>query len=150
MKNRLRDLRMQRGIAQKDVAAHLGMSAAGYSHLESGRRKLSDEALVKLSALLGCTADDILGIADAAGLDTASDPGCARLKAVVDAAIDRMPSAERAALQRLLTGYFALSDAGREKLAEESEMMVRSGMYARFGRAKAFSDGDPGPRRETA
>ena len=150
MKNCLKEIRCATGKTQAEVASELHINLPTYRTYEQGTRRLSDENLVRLATYFRCSVDDILGLADATGLDTASDPGCARLKAVVDAAIDRMPSAERAALQRLLTGYFALSDAGREKLAEESEMMVRSGMYARFGRAKAFSDGDPGPRRETA
>lgn len=127
----LREIRKFLGKSQKEVAEHLGMSEGGYSHLESGRRKLSDKVLVKLSAYFGCTTDSLLGLSRAAGLQRDGDTET--LKALLYTAVDRMTEVERDRFRSLMTSYFNLDDEGEDRLVSEADLLLRSGLYERNG-----------------
>src|ERR1700748_2839458 len=57
---RLQALRKQRGISQKEMAEKLHKSPSSYSRLEKGEIKITLEELPVITALLGCTLDDLL------------------------------------------------------------------------------------------
>ncbi len=61
---RLRDLREDRDMTQKQVANIIGMSQTGYSKYETGENDLPTAVLIKLAAYYGVSIDYILGVTD--------------------------------------------------------------------------------------
>lgn len=57
---RLKELRKGAGLRQEDVAAHLGIGRTTYLYIEAGVRPPDTDELVKLSALYGIPAQDLL------------------------------------------------------------------------------------------
>lgn len=64
MKDRLKELRLERKLSQKQVAEYLGISTRAYSHYEIGDREPSISLLVKLCDLFEVTADYMIGRTD--------------------------------------------------------------------------------------
>lgn len=59
---RVRELRLRRGMSQKELAEASNISQATISRLEAGRvRELKAEAIKRLSSALGVTTDYLLG-----------------------------------------------------------------------------------------
>ena len=63
-----REMRVAKGLKQKDVADSIGMNQSEYSKIERGNRKLFGEDLVLLSNYFEVTTDELLGLSDAQGL----------------------------------------------------------------------------------
>ena len=61
MVNRIKDLRQQRGMDQKDLARELNCSQVSVSRYESGDRGLDVATICALCDIFGCTADYLLG-----------------------------------------------------------------------------------------
>ncbi len=59
---RLRELRLERGWKQGQVAGRLGVTASVVSAYENGLRQPSYEVLVKLSQIYGVSSDYLLGL----------------------------------------------------------------------------------------
>ncbi len=59
---RLRDLREDRDLKQKDVAEYLNIRQNTYSQYENGQRQLPIDVLIKLSKYYGVSTDYILGL----------------------------------------------------------------------------------------
>ena len=60
----MRDLREDRDLTQREVAAVINKSQQGYSHIEDGRAELKIEDLIKLCRFYGVTADYFIGISE--------------------------------------------------------------------------------------
>ena len=58
---RIRDLREDRDLTQKQVAQLLGMSQTGYSKYETGENDIPTTILIKLSRLYNVSIDYLLG-----------------------------------------------------------------------------------------
>ncbi len=58
---RLRDLREDRDLSQKELAKMIGMSQTGYSKYETGENDIPTQILIKLADFYGTTTDYILG-----------------------------------------------------------------------------------------
>ena len=58
---RLRDLREDNDLMQKEVAAHLGIDQRVYSNYETGKREIPTRFVVKLADFYSVTTDYILG-----------------------------------------------------------------------------------------
>lgn len=58
---RVRDLRVERGLTQQDIAARLGMGRSNFGHIENDRVTPTSEDLQKLADILQTTADYLLG-----------------------------------------------------------------------------------------
>lgn len=58
---KLKELREQRGLFQKDLAEHIGVSATTISYYESGRKKPQMDKLNLLAGYFGVTVDYLLG-----------------------------------------------------------------------------------------
>lgn len=56
----LAQLRSERGMTQRELAARVGCYAKDVSRWETGARTPGAESLAKLAAALGCTSDDII------------------------------------------------------------------------------------------
>ena len=82
---RLKELRTQRHMLQKDVAQRLGIDRTTYAKYESGASEPNHETLLKLSELFDVSADYLLGremsrnvsprIPRAAGAGVGRNPG---------------------------------------------------------------------------
>ena len=64
MYQRIRDLREDRDLKQKEVAAMLGMSQTGYSKYETGENDIPTQVLIKLADFYGTSIDYLLGRTD--------------------------------------------------------------------------------------
>ena len=60
MENRIRDLREDRDLAQREVAAAIGITQRKYSYLETGTQPLTDELLTRLADFYGVSIDYLL------------------------------------------------------------------------------------------
>lgn len=64
MYRRIRDLREDRDLTQKQVAQMLGMSQTGYSKYETGENDIPTQVLIRLADFYSTTTDYILGRTD--------------------------------------------------------------------------------------
>ena len=64
MYRRIRDLREDRDLTQKDLAKHLNCSQQVYSNYELGQRDIPTDILIKLSNFYDVSVDYILGLSD--------------------------------------------------------------------------------------
>ena len=62
--NRLRDLREDADLTQRQVASFLGMSQTGYSKYETGENDITTRVLIQLAGFYHTTTDYLLGISD--------------------------------------------------------------------------------------
>ncbi len=67
---RIRDLREDRDITQKEIAAYLHIKQNTYSQYENGQRQLPIECLIALAKFYSVSTDYLLGLTD----DKASYP----------------------------------------------------------------------------
>ncbi len=61
---RMRALREDRDLTQREVAAVINKSQQGYSHIEDGRAELKIDDLIKLCKFYGVSADYFVGMSD--------------------------------------------------------------------------------------
>ena len=64
MKNRIRDLREDADLTQKQVAQYLQMSQTGYSKYETGENDIPTNILIKLSKIYKTIIDYLLNQTD--------------------------------------------------------------------------------------
>lgn len=62
--NRLKFLREEKGLFQKDIAKLLNVSVPAVNQYESGKRDMSTDTLIILSEYFGVTTDYLLGKTD--------------------------------------------------------------------------------------
>lgn len=61
---RLRELRTERGLTQKQLAEKLGLTQKNVSKYELEKLDLNTETIVKICRFFGCSADYLLGLSD--------------------------------------------------------------------------------------
>lgn len=61
---RIRSLREDNDLKQKDLAAYLNCSQVSYSYYEIGKRDLPISALIRLAEYYSCSTDYLLGLTD--------------------------------------------------------------------------------------
>lgn len=59
--NRIKELRLSRGLQQSDLAEMLSCSRVAVSHWETESRGLDVPTILRLCEIFGCTADYLLG-----------------------------------------------------------------------------------------
>ena len=64
MYRRIRDLREDRDLLQKDMAEYLNCTQVCYSHYETGKRDIPTEELSKLAEFYHTSTDYLLGRTD--------------------------------------------------------------------------------------
>ena len=62
MYQKIRDLREDHDLKQREVAAYLSCSQRVYSNYELGQRDIPTDILIKLSALYNVSVDYLLGL----------------------------------------------------------------------------------------
>lgn len=63
-RTRMRNLREDRDLTQKEVGTVIQKSQQGYSHIEDGRAELKIDDLIKLCKFYGVSADYFIGLSD--------------------------------------------------------------------------------------
>lgn len=63
-RTRMRHLREDRDLTQREVAAVINKSQQGYSHIEDGRAELKIDDLIKLCHFYKVSADYFIGLLD--------------------------------------------------------------------------------------
>lgn len=64
MYRRIRDLREDHDLLQKDLAAYLHCAQVSYSHYELGKRDIPTDVLIKLALFYETSVDYLLGLTD--------------------------------------------------------------------------------------
>jgi len=64
MYRRIRDLREDRDLKQKDLADYLKCTQVCYSHYEIGKRDIPSEVLIQLAQYYHTSVDYLLGLTD--------------------------------------------------------------------------------------
>ena len=59
---RLKELRQEKGVSQKEIAKTIGISVSAYSNYEQGIREPSNEILIRLCKYFNVTSDYLLGL----------------------------------------------------------------------------------------
>lgn len=63
-RKRMRNLREDNDLTQKEVGAVINKSQQGYSHIEDGRAELKIDDLIKLCKFYNVTADYFIGLSE--------------------------------------------------------------------------------------
>lgn len=61
---RIRNLREDNDLKQKDLATYLNCSQVSYSYYEIGRRDIPTATLIRLAEYYKCSVDYLLGLTD--------------------------------------------------------------------------------------
>ena len=64
MKYRIRDLREDNDLKQREIAEYLNCTQVCYSFYEIGRRDIPPEVLIKLAVFYNTSVDYLLGLTD--------------------------------------------------------------------------------------
>ena len=63
-RQRMRNLREDRDLTQREVGVVINKSQQGYSHIEEGRAELKIDDMIKLCEFYGVSADYFVGMED--------------------------------------------------------------------------------------
>lgn len=64
MYRRIRDLREDRDLLQRELAEYLQCTQVSYSHYEQGKRDIPTDVLIKLAKFHNTSVDYLLGLTD--------------------------------------------------------------------------------------
>ncbi|MCI1965660.1 MAG: helix-turn-helix transcriptional regulator [Oscillospiraceae bacterium] len=67
LNQKIRQLRRERGMTQKELARRIGVSTSAVGMYEQGRREPDTALLARLAAVLDCSTDELLGTAYSGG-----------------------------------------------------------------------------------
>ena len=79
--NRIKELRIEKGILQSDLAKRLKMGQATVSNWETGRHEPDQNALLEMSKIFDASIDYILGNSDIKKAPSLEDAGLSDLPA---------------------------------------------------------------------
>lgn len=77
--NRIKDLRIDNDLLQKDVAKAIGITQRKYSYIETGVQQATDEVLYKLALFYSTSVDYILKLTDIRDMYHRRNPKSQRL-----------------------------------------------------------------------
>lgn len=63
-KNRLKELRLERGVKQKELSEHLGLTLRAYQYYEAGNRYPDFQGLLALADYFNVSIDYLVGRSD--------------------------------------------------------------------------------------
>jgi transcriptional regulator with XRE-family HTH domain len=104
---RVARLRREKGLTQEDLAERLDVTQPVVSDYERGRLRLHGELIVQLAAILGVSADEILGL-KASGRASRAIKNRRLLRQVQQ--LEKLPKRDQQALLRTIDAF--LSKAG--------------------------------------
>lgn len=110
MKTQLQAMRKRAGYkSAKAFADHIGMPVGTYTDYEQGRRMFTLERAWEFADALDCTLDELAGRKPPGGAN-GCDP----------------------TLKRIADNFESMNSTGRERLAEQAEMMASSELFAKI------------------
>lgn len=59
---KLKEIRERNNLSQRELAKRIGASSQSINQIESGKRSMSIDTLLKVIDVLDCSADELLGI----------------------------------------------------------------------------------------
>ena len=105
--NRIRELRMQRGWRQEDLAERMHMKKNTISRYETELLGIDADTIRQLCDIFGCTADYLLGRSESAA-PVISDADAALLRAYHAASLR-----DRGLVDQILQAYMEADDSGK-------------------------------------
>jgi transcriptional regulator with XRE-family HTH domain len=105
---RLARLRRERGLTQAELAGRLGIAQPIVSDYERGELRLHGQLIVRLTAILGVSADELLGLTPI----PADGPQVQRRLVRRLRAIDRLPRRDQQALFRTIDAFLKSAAGG--------------------------------------
>ena len=105
---RLARLRRERGLTQAELAGRLGIAQPIVSDYERGELRLHGQLIVRLTEILGVSADELLGLAPT----PAAGPQVQRRLVRRLRAIDRLPRRDQQALFRTIDAFLKSAGGG--------------------------------------
>ena len=109
---RLKELRAERNLYQKDIASMLGIDRTTYAKYETGDSEPNFETLKKIAEIFNVTTDYLLGRTE-------------QKEAPIPDSEDGLSEPER----HLVVLYRDLNNEGQEKLIDYADDLVSSGKY---------------------
>ena len=100
--NRIKELRIEKGILQSDLAKLLKMGQATVSNWETGRHEPDQNALLEMSKIFGTSIDYILGNSDIKKAPSLEDAGLSAEEAELLKLFRAAPEALQDAALRVL------------------------------------------------
>lgn len=100
--NRIKELRIEKGILQSDLAKRLKMGQATVSNWETGRHEPDQNALLEMSKIFGTSIDYILGNSDIKKAPSLEDAGLSAEEAELLKLFRAAPEALQDAALRVL------------------------------------------------
>ena len=100
--NRIKELRIEKGILQSDLAKRLKMGQATVSNWETGRHEPDQNALLEMSKIFGTSIDYILGNSDIKKAPSLEDAGLSAVEAELLKLFRAAPEALQDAALRVL------------------------------------------------
>ena len=114
LNERIRKMRIKKGLTLLEVAEHLGVREATAQRYESGNIKnIGHESICKLAELFNCNPAYLMGWVD-------------------EPSVVQPPSVNEDE-RRLIEVYRGLNDEGREKILQYAEDLFASGNYKKHG-----------------
>lgn len=104
---RLAQLRKEKGITQGELAKLLKISQPMVSDYERGELRLHGELIIELTNILGCTADDLLGLKKANGKKDSATKNRRLSRRLQE--IDKLPKRDQDALFRTIDAFISKS-----------------------------------------
>lgn len=117
---RIKQLRLNHGMTQDELAAYIGVTKASVSNYERGQRNPPYAVLRSIAETFGISASELL-----AYMDTEED-GAENMRRPLPVGSE-LPRQ----MKRLSAAFFELSDVGREKAIERVEELGQIPMYQR-------------------
>lgn len=105
--NRIRELRLEKGWRQEDLATRLNTKYQSIGRYERGDRGIDADTICQLCEIFGCTADYLLGRSSSPS-PVISDVDAALLRAYHAASLR-----DRALVDQILQAYAAADDSGK-------------------------------------
>ncbi|MFZ5967389.1 MAG: helix-turn-helix domain-containing protein [Bacillota bacterium] len=91
MYEKLKDLRLKKGITQEEMAVKLGYKyTSGYNQLEKGKRKIDIETARKISLILEASIEEIFFDKEVVNVNTCDNKELSELKKTMDETRDKL------------------------------------------------------------
>lgn len=97
----IKNIREQKRLMQKEVAAVADMQASNYSKIESGQRDISVEALDRIAQFFGMTVDEVIHLEDSVPVPVRVEDKTANEKLQM---ISQLDEEDKHAVYRIIDG----------------------------------------------
>ncbi len=102
MNTRLKELRLEKGLRQKDVAEKIGVCTASYGFYENWINKPDPETLIKLAELYDVSIDYLLGVTDDFGVKINRGSDLTNQERAIIEKFRALPSGSKALILKML------------------------------------------------